>query len=154
MYHTFFIHSSADGHLGCFQELDGVLCLLLNHLPSYRLPCAPYFMREAGNPVTSVLFPRRSLVTVWYWEVAAWDLEGSDFRREAAVLEAGAHWCESRCRSSGALQMALEHTCFHASDRDHWCLFHQYLQRPCKPLLSYAKVLIPLTNSVTVAFLS
>ena len=30
MYHSFFIHSSVDGHLGCFLELAIVNCAAMN----------------------------------------------------------------------------------------------------------------------------
>lgn len=63
MYHIFFVHSSVEGHLGCFQFLAVInLCYpfpplgheLLLHLP---VPCRAAVPREARSSCMFMLSP-------------------------------------------------------------------------------------------------
>ena len=50
MYHSFFIHSSVDGHLGCFLELAIVNCAAMNigvHVP-FRIMVFSEHMPSSG----------------------------------------------------------------------------------------------------------
>ena len=52
MYHNFFIHSSADGHLGCFHVLAIVTSVALNngiHVSFSILVCSGYMPRSGIN---------------------------------------------------------------------------------------------------------
>ena len=58
MYHSFLIHSSADGHLGCFH----VLAIINSSLGRYTLKYFILFVAMVNGPVPLISLPDFSLL--------------------------------------------------------------------------------------------
>ena len=84
MYHSFLIHSSADGHLGCFHVLAiinsaamniGVHVAIAKSLQSCPTLCDPMDSSPPGSPVPGILQARTlewvaiSFSNAWNWKV-------------------------------------------------------------------------------------